>query len=229
MLSEAFAFPRRDDGWLETVLIGGVLSFLGFLIIPAIFVNGYLLRVTRAAVEGESEPPRFDDWGDLLVDGILVWVVELVYLGIPGVLLAVLVASFVVITSVSTSAVGAAPRTSAGIAAVVGFLLLAVLATVLVVAAYLLPAALANFARTDDVVAAFHLRTVARAAFTVDYFVAVLLAIGVTVVLGFVGGLLSVILVGVFVLFYLQVVVYHLFGQGFARGLGLEAAASTAD
>lgn len=36
--------------------------------------------------------------------------------------------------------------------------------------------------------------------------------------------LLSVVLVGVFVLFYLQVVVFHLFGQGFARGLGEPAA-----
>ena len=53
---------------------------------------------------------------------------------------------------------------------------------------------------------------------------AILLVIAVSIVLGFVGAMLSVILVGVFVLFYLQVVIFHLFGQGFARGLDLDAA-----
>lgn len=221
MLAEAFSFPRRDDDWLVTVLIGGVLTLLGFLVIPAILVNGYLLRVTRAAVRGEAEPPAFDDWGELLVDGVLVWVVELVYVGVPGLLLALIMGTFVVITAVTTSTtVGVAPRAATGIALVVGLALLAVLGTLLVVAAYLLPAALANFARTGDVLAAFHLGTVARAAFSVDYLVAVLLAIVVAVVLGTVGGFLSVILIGVFVLFYMQLVIYHLFGQGFARGHG---------
>ncbi|WP_380681779.1 hypothetical protein [Salinigranum sp. GCM10025319] len=39
------------------------------------------------------------------------------------------------------------------------------------------------------------------------------------VVGGLVGSALSVIVVGLFVLFYVQVVSYYLFGLGFARGL----------
>ena len=224
MLREALVFPRSDDDWLETVLIGGVLSLLGVLLVPAIFVNGYLLRVMGAAVRVEENAPRFEDWGDLFVDGLLVWVVELVYVGLPTVFLVFVVGSFTLVTSVSSSAgAGPTPWTTAGAGLVVAVVLLAVVGILLLLAAFLLPAALANFARTGDVGAAFHLRTVAGAAFTGEYVIAVLLAIGVSVVLGLVGSVLSVMVVGFFVLFYLQVVVYHLFGQGFAAGLGVEA------
>ena len=61
MLGDALSFPRNDDDWLETVLIGGVLSILGVLVVPAILVNGYLLRVLEAAVADEETPPRFED------------------------------------------------------------------------------------------------------------------------------------------------------------------------
>lgn len=229
MLSKALEFPRTDEDWLQTVLIGGVLSVLGFLVIPVIIVNGYLLRVLRAGVEGDPTPPRFEDWGDLLVDGILLWIIQFVYIGIPAFLMALVVGSFAVIATVTTST-GADPSGSAVAAGgIVTLLALLAVGLLLLVATYLLPAALANFARTGEFTAAFHLRTVARAAFSVDYLVAVVLVIAVSIVLGFIGGLLVLILVGIFVLFYLQMVVYHLFGQGFAAGLDLEPAAAATD
>ena len=149
--------------------------------------------------------------------------VELIYVGVPAFLLAIAVGSFTVVTSVSSSS-GATPAPSGGpgAGALVAVGVLTVLGVLLLLAVFLLPAALANVARTGDVAAAFHLRTVARAAFTGDYLVAVVLAIAVSIVLGLVGAALSVVVVGIFVLFYLQVVVYHLFGQGFAGGLGIE-------
>ena len=229
MLGEALSFPGNDDDWLETVLVGGVLSVLGFLIVPAILVNGYLLRVMAAAVAGEKAPPRFADWGDLFVDGLLVWVVQFVYVGVPSFLLAVVVGSFAVVASVSTSnATAPAQTTGGGAGLLVAVAVLAVLGIVLVLATFVLPAALANFARTGDVGAAFHLRTIARGAFSGGYVVALLLAIAVSIVLGLIGGALLVVLVGIFVLFYLQVVVYHLFGQGFAAGLGHDARSGAA-
>lgn len=226
MLSEALAFPRADDDWLKTVLIGGVLSLLGFLIIPTIIVNGYLLRVLRAGVEGEGTPPKFEDWGDLLVDGILVWVVQFVYIGVPTFLLFIVAGSFAAVAAIGTSA---AAGESAGVMAggAVALALGGLIMLLLVLAGYVLPAALANFARTGEVTAAFHLRTIAGAAFSADYFVAIVLVIVVSIVLGLIGGLLTIILVGIFVLFYLQMVVYHLFGQGFAGGLGLDQSGAT--
>lgn len=223
MLSEALAFPRADEDWIETVLIGGVLSILGFLVIPVVLVNGYTLRVTRAAVVGDETPPRFEDWTDLFVDGILVWVIQFVYLAVPAFVLGVVFLFTFTITTVSVSTV-AEPGPAAGVGVLVSLLVGLFAGLVLLLAVYLLPAALANFARTEDFAAAFHLRTIVGAAFSVDYFVAMVLVVAVSIVLGFIGGLLVVVLVGIFVLFYLQVVVYHLFGQGFARGIGLETA-----
>lgn len=225
MLSDALAFTRADDGWVETVLIGGVLTFLGFLVVPVVLVNGYLLRVLDAAVAGERSPPRFDEWVDLFVDGLLVWVVQLIYVGVPAMVFGLVIASFTVVTAVTSSA-SPTPRATAAAGGLAILAVLLVAGLVLLLAGYLLPAALANFARTGEFAAAFHLRTVASAAFSVDYLVAMVLVVGVSIVLGFVGGLLVVVLVGFFVLFYLQVVVYHLFGQGFARGLGLDGPAA---
>lgn len=225
MLSEALEFPRRGEDWLQTVLIGGVLSLLSFLIVPGIIVNGYLLRVLRAGIDGDETPPTFGDWADLLVDGILVWVVQLIFVGVPMFLLMVVVGSFAVITGVSMST-GMEPPPGAAMAAggLVAVLLLLAVGLILLVAVYLLPAALANFARTGEFTAAFHLRTVGQAALSADYLIAMVLVIVVSVILGFIGSLLTIILVGIFVLFYLQMVIYHLFGQGFAAGLGLEPA-----
>lgn len=227
MLSEALDFPRAGDEWLETVLIGGVLSILGFLVLPVFVVNGYLLHVLEAGVRGDETPPRFTDWVDLFVDGLLVLVVQFVYVGLPAVFFTVVVGSFAVITAVTTSA-SPRPGPTAAAGGLVTLAVLLVLGLVLALAAYLLPAALANFAWTGEFGGAFHLRTVARAAFSADYLVAVLLVIVVSIVLGVVGGLLVFVLVGIFVLFYLQMVVYYLFGRGFAGGLGLEPAADEA-
>lgn len=220
MLSEALAFPRADEDWLKTVLIGGVLSLLGFLVIPVILVNGYLLRVMRAAVDGRETTPRFGDWGELFVDGLLLWVIQLVYMGIPTFVL-VIAFTFIVAAGVAAGTATDQPALLLG-AGIVGAIPLLGLFLIVLLAGYLLPAALANYARTDDVAAAFHLRTVAGAAFSVDYFVAVVLAIVVSIVLGIIGGLLTIVLVGIFVIFYMQMVVYHLFGQGFASGFAAD-------
>lgn len=227
MLTEALSFPRADERWLRTTLIGGGLTLFGFLVLPAIVVNGYLLRVVEAAVAGDEQPPQFDDWVDLFVDGVLVFVVEFVYAAIPAFIFAAVVGFVVAIGAIAGTSMDD-PSVWLGIGVIAAIPVLAALLFVLL-AAYLLPAALANFAMTGDLEAAFHVRTVARAAFTVDYAVAVLLAILVGIVLGLIGGLLVLILVGFFVLFYLQVVVYHLFGQGFARGLDLEVPAEAPD
>ena len=186
-------------------------------------MNGYLLRVTRAAVASEPTAPEFDEWADLFVDGILVWVIELVYVGIPTFLLLLVIVPFFVVTSAGVSS--GISGSAMAVGGLVGGLVFLVVILALVIAGYLLPGALANFARTGEFTAAFDLRTVARGAFTGDYLVAILLVIVVSIVLGFVGAMLSVILVGVFVLFYLQVVVFHLIGTGFAQGLGQRSAA----
>ncbi|MFB6303565.1 MAG: DUF4013 domain-containing protein [Haloferacaceae archaeon] len=217
MLEDSLEFPLTADDWLQTVVIGGVLSFLGFLVLPAVVVQGYLLRVVRAAVEGR-DAPSFTDWGELLVDGVRLFVLQLI-------LALLVVVPFIAVFGAAGVFGGlTGSRAVAGVVGLLGFLVVGLL---VLVVGYFLPAAVANFAIEDSLAAAFDVSTLLDGALTADYAMAWLLAL----VVGFVGGLagsaLSVVLVGVFVLFYVQVVTYYLFGRGFASGLGAGAWAMT--
>ncbi|WP_336339183.1 DUF4013 domain-containing protein [Haloarcula brevis] len=190
MLEDAIRYPWNGEQKVETILIGGVLSLLGVFFVPALFVYGYLVRVVRAVSDGDDEvPPVFDEWGDLLVEGVVAFLISLVYSLVPLVVIGLAIASLVLPVSVVSTASG---EPTAGFA--VGGLLLAlvVVAVTLVVslgAAYLLPAAVAAYAVTGRVGAAFSpgtLRAIGGSeTYAVAWLVAVVIAIGAQVVGGF--------------------------------------------
>ncbi|RDZ44048.1 DUF4013 domain-containing protein [Haloferax sp. Atlit-10N] len=223
MLSDALWFLKRSDDWVATTIIGGVLSLLSVLILPGIILQGYFVRAMQAAANGERAAPSFTDWGGLFVDGLKLFVVTFVWALVaivPSMLLSVIIG--IGTFTVSEAATGSAAASSAGgvglgIVSVVLGLLVFVLS---LLAAYLGPAAGANFAIEGNLAAGFDVRTILSGAFTGEYAVAWLLALVVAVVLGFIGGLLSVIVVGLFVLFYVQVITYYLWARGFADATG---------
>jgi uncharacterized membrane protein len=195
------------------------------LIIPGILVNGYLLRVVQAGVAGDEDPPEFRDWLELLLDGIIVWIIEAVYIFVPAALLMFGIGSFAVAAGLSSSAGAGSMASPDGglIGGLTGLLLLLIPVT----AGFLMPAGLANYARTGEVTKAFDLRTVIAVALSANYLVAIISIIAVSIVLGLIGGVLVLLLVGVFVLFYQQIVGYYLFGTGFVRGLNAGSVAAT--
>lgn len=225
MLGDALRFPFAGDDGTKSLLLGGVMLLLGFLVLPALVAQGYFVRVLRAAVAGDDEAPAFDDWVDLLVDGLQLLVIALAYVIVPTMLL-MMVATVVLVGGAAYAA--DSPGVALGTLGVVGGLILAGALLLLLLAAYLLPAATANFARHDNIAAAFDLGTVVDAAFSTDYLVAAVLAFVVGVGVGILSLVLAVLTFGLFlfllafVQFYVQVVVYHLFGRGFARALSLD-------
>lgn len=226
MFGEALRFPLAGDDGVKSVLIGGILGLLGFLVIPVFFVQGYTVRVLRVALEGGEDAPAFDEWGDLLVDGVKLFVIGIVYFLLPTLLMFISIFAFVGIASVSTAAAGDPNPSALAGAGIVGLLLFAVTVVLFILAAYIVPAAATNFARHDDLGAAFDIRTVIDAAFTADYFVAVVFAILVGLLLGILSVVLSLIIVGLilvpFLSFYAQVATYYLFARGYAKGLNLD-------
>lgn len=231
MFGEAIRFPIAGDSAVKNVLIGGILGMLGFLLIPVFFVQGYLVRVLRVAVEGGDEPPAFNEWGDMLVDGLKLFVISIAYFLVPTVLLFVALFAVIGTAAVSSGAPGeVAPGAVAG-AGIIGILLLLAAMLLFLLAAYLLPAAAANFARHDDLGKAFDFGTVIDAAFSADYFVAVLFAILIGLVVGAVTFLLTAIIVGIilvpFLSFYTQVATYYLFGKGYAKALDVDGGGTT--
>lgn len=214
MLGDAFDFVRDSDDWLPTTLIGGLLSVFSFLILPGLIVQGYLIRVMRDAAGGESEAPSFTRWGELLITGLKVALIGLAYsllVVIPTVLF-----SFVLGVGVSLGGDGGNAGLFAGLASVL-FLVVVVALSLLV--AYVLPAAMTNFALEGRLGAAFDLGTIRRAAFTSDYAVAWVVALVVNLAGSVVGGALSIVLVGIFVLFLTQVLTFYIWGRGFATAL----------
>ncbi|MDY6776363.1 MAG: DUF4013 domain-containing protein [Halobacteria archaeon] len=99
------------------------MSILGFLILPIFVVTGYYVRVLRTTVEGDERPPSFDDWGDLLVEGLKATVIGIIYMIIPALV-------FFVKVGGSMMAMMAGRRTAGVLGAgmgVLGFLVSAVL------------------------------------------------------------------------------------------------------
>ncbi|MFN2244903.1 MAG: DUF4013 domain-containing protein, partial [Anaerolineae bacterium] len=80
-IGKAFTFVFDDKDWVVKVLIGiGILVaglVLSWLIIPGILagllLSGYALEITRRVIRGEVEVlPAWEDWGQLLIDGLQV-------------------------------------------------------------------------------------------------------------------------------------------------------------
>ncbi|WP_396612350.1 DUF4013 domain-containing protein [Haloferax sp. S1W] len=227
MLSDALGFVKRSDDWVATTIIGGVLSLLSILIIPAFILQGYYVRAMQAAASGDESAPSFTDWGGLLVDGLKLLVVMFgwsLLIVVPMFLFSIVMGVGSTFVSQAASAPGAAPSTAGslgfGILGMVGMLLVFGLSLVV---GYLAPAASANFAINGTLGAGFDIRTILSGALTGEYAIAWLLAVIVAVVLGTIGSLLTIILVGIFVMFYVQVTTYYLFARGFADGVGTQS------
>ncbi|MBX0323458.1 DUF4013 domain-containing protein [Halomicroarcula sp. F13] len=221
MFEDALRYPWRGEKRAETLLIGGVLSLLGFLLVPILFVYGYMVRVVRQTAAGDAAtPPRFDDWEELLVDGVVAFVVSVVYLFVPVVAIALAAFAFLVPVTVVEGGVGPRAGMLAAGGLLVALLALSVTLLLLLVALYLFPAGIAAYARTGRVTAAFSpgdLRTVAGdRRYATGWLVFVAIAVLAQVVSGAVaatgvGGLLVP-----FLLFYANVAGAYAIGVGVA-------------
>jgi hypothetical protein len=215
MLEEAIHYPRADEGWVRTVVIGSVLTLLGFLLIPAILVFGYYMRVMRSTISGDGTPPEFDEWSDLFVDGLKGFAVTLVYMLVPAIVFGVTVGGFLTATVAGDGNVGF----GAVLGALAGFAVSAVIALLFW---YVVPAAVANVARTGKVGSGFAFEELRPALMSGVYAVPWALSVAVLVATGILTGLLNVVpLVGFLlampVTFYATVVAFRLAATGFGN------------
>lgn len=218
MLEDGLSYPLRDE-WFGRILIGGILSYLSFLVIPVILINGYVLRVLKDTVDGKETPPEFTDWEWLFVKGVGSFVIVLAYAIIPVVLYGFIITTFV---GVGSTVGGDARSFLAGFGIISTLLAIPVILFVY----YLIPAALTNYASEGSIGAGFALGTITNVVFSVEYLVAVLLPIVVAVILWVVTFVLAITIIGIlfipFVQFYGQVAIFRMFGTAFheVRGSG---------
>jgi uncharacterized membrane protein YjgN (DUF898 family) len=213
MFQEALNYPRNDENWIRTVLIGAVLALLSVFLVPVFALFGYYMRVLRGSMEGDEQPPVFDEWGDLLVDGVKAFVVFLAYMLIPAIIFGVTVGGVIVSAILGNGE----PGFGAALGALVGFGLSLVVTALFW---YLLPAALANYARTGRIGSGFAFGEIRPALTSQKYAVPWLVAIGVLIAAGIVVSLLNIVPFVGFVLalpvnFYAAVVAFNLYGRGY--------------
>ena len=219
MITESLNYLKDGEKGAMTVLIGGLLSLLGFLVVPAILVTGYLVRVLDRTADGETEPPRFDDWGELLVTGVKSFVITVAYLLIPAVLALVFIGG-------GALALG----TDSGVAdafGTVGILVGSILTLVVGLGIwYVFPAALTNFAQDRRMGSAFAFGDIAPVLKSGKYATGWLMGLLVVVVAGAVIGLLAAVpvigwLAGLFLSFYAQVAAFYIYGRAYGEAKGL--------
>lgn len=84
LLSDTIRYPLSDEKKLITL---GLLLIISFLIVPWLLALGYVFRALKAPIAGSNELPDFEQWGEMLVDGLKVFVVQLSYFLIPGLII----------------------------------------------------------------------------------------------------------------------------------------------
>lgn len=214
-IEDALRYPMNHDDWIMTILIGGVLSLFSFLFVPILIVYGYLLRVIRTSVDGQAEPPIFEDWGELIVEGFKAAVIGFVYMLIPLIVGAVTVGG-----SIAAIAGGGRAGAAAGMTGLaVGFLVTFVLSLVF---GYAAAAAVVHFAIEGDISAGFDFDTLRGVMLDRDYATGWAMAVVVGIGAAIVGGLLNVIpllgaVVSTFVFFYAQMAGARLVAGGYEQ------------
>jgi hypothetical protein len=215
---KSFAYVFDDDRWVTKLLIAaGILLLgvlLGILIIPAILaaalLGGYGVEITRRVIRGQTPIlPEWDNAGDLLVDGIKVWVIGLVY-AIPAILVGLCLGTPAAIIAED------APEFSQLVSAFSSCIDL----LWGVVVAFLLPAAIGRFVAKDDLGAAFQFGEVFN--LVRDNFTTYLLVAIMSWVAGLIGGL-GILICGLGWLVtapYSSFVMSHLAGQGYLEATG---------
>lgn len=226
MINDALEYPRSGDEWTKTVLIGGILSLLGVLILPTLLVLGYLVRVLNRTMRGDDRLPVFDDWEALFFDGVKAFVITVAYGLVPAVVAVAVVAGGILSFSVvgGAGAGGAAAGGAGLLVVVVGGLLSLVLG---LAAAYVIPAATAAFAETGRIGAAFSIEDLRPALLSGTYATAWLLAFAIAVGAGLLTSVLNAIpvigfVIGAFVGFYAGVSAYYIVGHAWGDHRELE-------
>ncbi len=218
MLEDALSYPTKGESGISRNIIGGTLVLFSFLIIPAFFVGGYMIRTLASAARGEEEPPEFNDWGGLFKDGLKGAVVGIAYGLVPMIIMGVMFAMLIGGSNSSSD--------SAGLLSGIGIIGLLVSFVLALVVQYVVPAAVTNLGRTGNIGAAFDFDTLGPVLTSKEY----LVAVGLTVLIAIAGGMVFSIfaaitfglgyLVAPFFYFWLYLAGSYMFGTAFGKVVG---------
>ena len=220
-IGKAFTFVFEDDAWITKILIAAAILLVGvlfswLLLIPLILavalLNGYMIEVTRRVIRGQVDGlPEWDNWGDLIADGLKLLVIQIVYM-LP-----------IIVLSLCMIVPAAAAESSEGLSVFLSVVLGCLMMLWAIAATIVLPAATAIYAATDELAAAFRFGEVF--ALVRDNLSTYLITLVMSWVAGFVGGLGSIVCgLGTFLTSpYGTIVTGHLYGQAYVAATATPA------
>jgi hypothetical protein len=104
VVGDAIRYPSHD--WKKVIIFiiiviismligraGIILGIIGLII--SFLAYGYVLRVVKASIAGSNELPEFDEWSEMFVEGIKLFLVNLFY-SIPAIIASALLAASVI-------------------------------------------------------------------------------------------------------------------------------------
>ena len=169
----------------------------------------------------------FDEWGELLKEGVVAAVISFVYQLIPTIVFAVMVGG-----SLLALLTGSDAGAGLGLLGLIGGVF--VWWVLAIIFGFIGFAGVANYAREGTLGAGFDFGVITTVITSRDYIVAWLYVIALNIVVGFVSGALNIIpglggLIGVFLGFYALIIVGWLWGDGFAAAMGTRSTTSVDD
>jgi hypothetical protein len=231
-IGKAFGFVFEDQEWIVKILIAAAILLVGLLfswllLIPLILalalLVGYSMEVMRRVINGQPDGlPEWDNWGELIADGLKAIVVGIVY-ALP----------FIVISACLGIPLGLVNDGSGGGSNAAVSLLSAFLSCLnvlwAIVISILLPAALAFWVADDDLGAAFRFGEVFG--FVRENLGTYLITFLMSWVASIIGSLGTILCgIGWFVTQpYSLVVTGHLYGQAYLQAAGRAAQPPVAD
>ena len=153
-VGKSFGYVFDDDQWITKILIAAAILALGLLfswmlliplLLAGLLLGGYGVEITRRVLNGATPVlPEWDDWGELLIDGVKAWVVGVIY-ALP-----------IIIVGVCLSpAIGIAAEDAEEVSSLFGSVLGCLNFLWGIVMGLLLPAAIAAWVAQDELSAAF--------------------------------------------------------------------------
>ena len=217
-IGKSFGYVFDDEEWITKILIAAGILLLGIFffwwLIPSILagllLGGYGIEITRRVIRGDTQVlPEWDNWGELLVDGLKAWIIEIIY-ALPIIVLGVCLS--IPLGILSEEAQEASALLSVCLSGIYFLWGIAM--------GLLLPAAIAMFVAEEEVSAAFRFGDVFG--LVRDNFVTYLLVLVIGWVASFIGGLgLLVCGVGVLVTApYAGWITAHIRGQAYLEAKG---------
>jgi hypothetical protein len=210
-IGESIKYPTTDNDWIKKVVIGGIL---GMIPIVNFIVQGYYLKILKGSIENKSGMPEWEDWGNLFIKGLIVFIISIIYMLIPIIVISISVGG-AILAAVSG---GTDEAIVAAIGAAAGGLLIAFI--LMLISLLLLPMALAIYAKEESFGSAFRFGEIINRIFSNlgSYILVYLVIIVLGIIVGIITGILNIIpllgmVIAIFANFYIVAVAAKMFGE----------------